>query len=97
MNDIVGQGQINIAGTTLNTGNPLSKIFTIRTYNPLACTVRLERYDDLTSSTEVLFEFALAAGDTLTDTTVYVLKENDQLILYSDIAGTAYYVYGTEY
>jgi hypothetical protein len=100
MTEIIEQGQVSVTGTTLYTGGilePITRIFVIRTYNPLPYVVRLERYNAATTSTEVLFEFTLAGGDTLTDSTLYGLKLNDQLILYSDIVGTSYYVYGQEY
>jgi hypothetical protein len=100
MAEIIEQGEVSILGTVLCTGDSYTiatKVFTIRTYNPSAYVIRLERYNAATTTTEVLFEFSLSAGDTLTDTTTYAVKENDQLILYSDIIGTSYYVYGASY
>jgi hypothetical protein len=100
MAEIINQGQVSLLGTTIYTGSvgPLStKISLLRFYNPLAFVLTLTRYDAITVSTETLYEFNLAAGDTITDNTIYALKPGDQLIVYSNIPGTSYYVYGIDY
>lgn len=94
------QGDLSIAGTVLATGSsalPLTKVITLSFNNPLAYILTLEKYDALTTSTIVLYEVTLAAGDTINDTLVYVLNAEDTLTAYSNILGTTYYIYGLDY
>ena len=94
------QGDLSIAGTVLATGSsalPLTKVITLSFNNPLAYILTLEKYDALTTSTIVLYELTLAAGDTINDTLVYVLNAGDTLTAYSNILGTTYYIYGLDY
>jgi hypothetical protein len=94
------QGDLSIAGTVLATGSsalPLTKVITLSFNNPLAYILTLEKYDALTTSTIVLYEVTLAAGDTINDTLVYVLNAGDTLTAYSNILGTTYYIYGIDY
>ena len=100
MAEFVKQGEVDVAGTILYIGsdNPLlTKILTLRFYNPLAYVLTLERYDALSASSETLYELNLSAGDTVTDGLTYALKEGDELVVYSNIPGTTYYVYGIDY
>jgi hypothetical protein len=105
MVEFVSQGTVNdISGTVLYIGPESSilksitvKILTLSFNNPLAYVLTLERYDALTSSTIVLYELTLAAGDTVNDTLVYALNAGDTLTAYSDIPGTSYYIYGIDY
>jgi hypothetical protein len=100
MAEIIEQGELSVLGTTLATGTTASlstKITTMRFYNPLAYVLTIERYDGLTATSEVLYEFNLAAGDTVSDTLVYALKAGDKITAYSDIPGTTYYIYGLDY
>jgi hypothetical protein len=100
MAEFVAQGEVNILGTTLYTGSAsgvLTKITTLRFYNASAYTLRLERYDALTTSSEVIYDLTLSAGDTVSDNFLYALNPGDQLIVYTNIPGTTYYVYGIDY
>jgi len=100
MAEIVKQGQVSVIGTILYTGTFSSvstKITTLRFNNPSAYILRLDRYDAETSSTETLYQLTLSAGDTVTDPLLYALKEGDQLIVYSNVIGTSYYIYGIDY
>ncbi len=100
MAEIIAQGEVSLLGTTLATGSTgllSTKVVTMRFYNPLAYVLTIERYDALTTTTEVLYEFNLAAGDTVSDTLTYALKAGDKITAYSDIPGTTYYVYGLDY
>ena len=100
MAEIVKQGEVDVAGTILYIGsnNPLlTKILTLRFYNPLAYVLTLERYDAISASSEILYELNLSAGDIVTDGLTYALKEGDELVVYSNIPGTTYYVYGVDY
>jgi len=94
------QGDLSITGTVLATGSsgiPLTKVLTLSFNNPLAYVLTLEKYDALTTSTIVLYEVTLAAGDTINDTLTYVLNVGDTLTAYSNIVGTTYYIYGVDY
>lgn len=94
------QGDVSITGTLLATGSsatPLTKVITLSFNNALAYVLTLEKYDALTASTIVLYEINLAAGDTVNDTLTYALNAGDTLTVYSDIAGTSYYIYGFDY
>jgi hypothetical protein len=100
MSEFVKQGEIDIAGTLLYTGTQaavLSRVITLSFNNPLAYVLTLERYDAATTSTIVLYEINLAAGDTVNDTLTYALNAGDTLTVYSDIPGTSYYIYGLDY
>jgi len=100
MAEIIKQGEVDTTGTLLYTGtnSPLStKVTIMRFYNPLAYVLTLERYEDATGTTEILYELNLSAGDTVTDDLLYALKYNDTLTIYSDIPGTSYYIYGVDY
>jgi hypothetical protein len=100
MAEIIEQGEVNVLGTILATGvagAAATKVVTMRFYNPLAYVLTIERYDAATSTSRVLYEFNLAAGDTVSDTLTYALKPGDKLTAYSDIAGTTYYILGVDY
>ena len=100
MAEIIAQGEVSLLGTTLATGSSgtiSTKVLTMRFYNSSVYVLTIERYDALTATTEVLYEFNLAAGDTVSDTLTYALKAGDKLTAYSDIPGTTYYVYGLDY
>jgi len=94
------QGDLSIIGTVLATGSaavPLTKVITLSFNNALAYVLTLEKYSALTSSTIVLYEITLAAGDTVNDTLAYVLNAGDTLTAYSNIPGTSYYIYSIDY
>ena len=100
MAEFVEQGEVDILGTTLYTGTggiAYAKISLLRFYNPLAYVLTLERYDALTATSEVIYRLSLSAGDTVTDDLLYALDTGDKLVVYSDIPGTTYYVYGVDY
>ena len=100
MTEIIEQGELSLLGTILATGSTASlstKVITMRFYNPLAYVLTIERYDAVSATSEVLYEFNLAAGDTVSDSFTYALKEGDKLTAYSNISGTTYYIYGLDY
>jgi hypothetical protein len=101
MAEIIEQGEIDIAGTVLYTGTfssgSNSKIIQLKFYNSLAYVLTLEKYDAATATSKVLYSLTLNAGDSITDSAIYALKEGDKLIAYSDIPGTSYYTYGFDY
>lgn len=100
MAEFVKQGEVAIAGTILYTGSDgsiLTKVSSLRFYNALAYVLTLERYDAASATSETLYELNLDAGDTVTDDLLYALNKGDKLVVYSDIPGTTYYVYGLDY
>ena len=101
MAEIIEQGEVSIAGTILYTGSAGSgastKVLQLKFYNPLAYVLTLERYDAATATSKILYSLTLDAGDSVTDSATYALKEGDRLIVYSDIAGTSFYIYGLDY
>lgn len=101
MAEIIEQGEIDIAGTVLYTGSAGSgastKVLQLKFYNPLAYVFTLERYDAITATSKILYALKLNAGDSVTDSAIYALKEGDRLIAYADIPGTSYYIYGLDY
>lgn len=100
MAEFVKQGEVDIAGTILYIGGDsavLTKITTLRFYNPSAYVLTLTRYDAISATTETLYRLSLGAGDTVTDDLLYALNTGDELVVFSDIPGTTYYVYGIDY
>ncbi len=101
MVEIIKQGQVDITGTILYTGTSstlsTTKISQLKFYNPLPYVLTLQRYDAASASTETLYEFTLDAGDSVNDTALYALNVGDQLIVYSSIPGTSFYIYGLDY
>lgn len=94
------QGDLSTSGTVLYTGTSgavLTKVMALRFNNPLAYDLLLEKFEALTSTTTIIYDLSLSAGDTVTDNLVYALNPGDQLIATSNIAGTTYYVYGLDY
>ena len=100
MTEFSNQGELSITGTVLMTGGPpivvLDKLIGIRFNNPLAYSVQLYKYEALTLTTTLLYNLNLSAGDTFTDNLIYILNNGDQLIAYSNILGTSYYIYGAK-
>jgi hypothetical protein len=100
MAEFVKQGEVDLSGTILYTGGTsttLTKIIALRFYNSVAYVLTLERYDAVTATSEVMYGLTLDAGDTVTDNLSYALNSGDQIIVYSDVPGTTYYVYGIDY
>jgi hypothetical protein len=95
------QGDLSVTGTTLYTGTSggasLTKILNLRFNNPLAYSLKLEKYEASSSTTTTIYDLSLDAGDTVTDNLSYALNPGDELIATSDIPGTTYYVYGFDY
>jgi hypothetical protein len=95
------KGDIAITGTILYTGSDsnisLTKVLILRFNNPAAYDLKLEKYEASTTTTTTIYDLTLAAGDTVTDNLSYALNPGDQLIVTSNIVGTTYYIYGTDY
>jgi hypothetical protein len=102
MAEFSNQGTLSLTGTALATGTKtvtgvLDKVMIMRFNNPLAYSIQLYRFEFLTSTTTLIYDLSLAAGDTVTDNLTYALNDGDQLIAYSNIPGTTYYTYGLNY
>ena len=95
------QGNIAVTGTILYTGSisniSLTKVLILRFNNPAAFQLRLSKFEAATSTTTIIYNLNLSAGDTLTDNLSYALNPGDRLIATSSIAGTTYYIYGIDY
>jgi hypothetical protein len=96
------QGTLSTTGTVLATGTTsvnaiLSKVMNLRFNNPLAYTIQLYKYDAATTTTTLLYNLSLSAGDTVTDNLTYALNPGDELKAFSNIVGTTYYAYGITY
>lgn len=101
MGEFSKQGDLSTLGTVLYTGSSggalLTKISTLRFNNSSAYTLVLKKFEAATSTTTVIYNLTLSAGDTVTDNLLYALNPGDQLIASSNIAGTTYYIYGIDY
>jgi hypothetical protein len=94
------QGILSITGTLLATGGAntiFTKVFNLRFNNPLAYTIQLYKYEAATTTTTLIYNLSLSAGDTVTDNFTYALNPGDELKAFSNIAGTTYYAYGIIY
>ena len=98
MAEFIKQGNLSVTGTVLytGTGTALSKVILLRFNNPAAYDLTLEKFDYTTSTSIVVYDLSLSAGDTVTDNLIYGLKPGDQLIATSNIIGTTYYMYGID-
>lgn len=102
MAEISKQGDLALTGTVLYTGSSnggvyLTKILSLRFNNPVAYDLKLEKFEFATTTTTVIYDLSLSAGDTVTDNFTYALNPGDQLIATSNVAGTTYYLYGADY
>ena len=95
------QGDVSTIGTIICTGSSgttfMTKVSILRFNNPAAYNLKLEKYEASTSTTTTIYDLTLSAGDTVTDNINYALNPGDQLIATSNIVGTTYYAYGTDY
>jgi hypothetical protein len=102
MAEFSNSGTLSTTGTILATGNRnlttvLTKVMNLRFNNQLAYSIQLYKYDVATTVTTLIYDLTLAAGDTVTDNMAYALNVGDQLIAYSNIPGTTFYMYGINY
>lgn len=101
MAEFTQQGDLSLTGTVLYTGTSggvlFSRVINMRFNNPVAYDLKLEKYEASTSTTIVIYDLSLSAGDTVTDDLLYLLNPGDELIASSNVAGTTYYLYGMDY
>ena len=84
-------GTADPTGTIIFTGTPGgANIYSLRFNNSVAYDITVSRFDELTGTSIDLYTLNLAAGDTVTDSYTYILKENDYIQVTSSIAGTIY-------
>ena len=102
MAEISKQGDVSTTGTILYTGSSnggvyLTKVISLRFNNPAAYDLKLEKFEFATTTTTVIYDLSLAAGDTVTDNFTYALNPGDELIVTTNVLGTTYYLYGSDY
>lgn len=98
--EIVLQGFIGVGSFTIYTVpvGMKAKIVSLRVSNIVnAYTFKLSKYTYSTTTTYDIYDLSLAAKDTVTDTFLYLLEENDQLVFETNDANTSYLVYLQEY
>jgi hypothetical protein len=89
----VEQGDVGLTNTTIKTNSVYGSITIVnflRFRNPAAYTLTLSRYSKKTNRTDVVYQYALSAGDTVVDTTQYILNYGDVLYVRSSVTGTIY-------
>jgi hypothetical protein len=89
---IVKQGVLAVGSNIVFTG-ATSKTYTIESImlnNPLAYNVEIKRFDHLANTTITLSKLTLDPGDTVFDTTKYLINQRDKLIIENPIGGTNY-------
>lgn len=91
-------GKLSVTGTVLLTGGSstggLNKLFTVRFNNAVSYNIQLYIYEASSTTTTLIYALNLSAGDTVTDDLDYALNKGDQIIAYSSVVGTSYYIYG---
>jgi len=90
------QGDVGLTNTNLVTSNSLNKVVNVismRFRNDAAYVLTVSRYSKKYNRTDVLYEYNLSAGDTVLDTSGYVIDHDDILYAKSDIPGTTYLIY----
>jgi hypothetical protein len=101
MAEFSNQGVLSITGTVLLTGGTstvaLNRLLTLRFNNPVSYNIQLFIYKASTATTTLIYALNLSAGDTVTDDLNYALNNGDQIIAYSSVVGTTYYIYGITY
>jgi hypothetical protein len=90
----MSQGILPIGVTTVYSP-PVGKngqVTMIKFYNAAAYDITLSRYDSVAASSIDIYSLNLAAGDSLTDSSIYLFAENDQLNVTTTVANTSYIV-----
>lgn len=93
------QGSLVAATPTVVYTCPVGKtavVQSIRVYNPAGYVFSLGKHDNGVG-TVLVYQVTLSAGDTLTDSNPMVLKPNDYVELTSNIGGTNYVIYISEF
>jgi hypothetical protein len=84
-------GTVDITGTILYTAPAGgATISALRFSNPAAYDITISRFDNIDGTTLDLYSLSLAAGDIVSDTYNYTLKDGDYIMLTSSVVGTVY-------
>jgi hypothetical protein len=89
----IDQGDVGLTDTAIKTNGVYGSITIVnflRFRNPAAYTLTLSRYSKKANRTDVVYQYALSAGDTIVDTTQYILNYGDTLYVKSSVTGTIY-------
>jgi hypothetical protein len=87
------QGEVGLTDTIISKNNVFqstSIVNGMRFRNGSAYTLTVSRYSKVANRTDILYQYALSAGDTVLDTTAYMLDYGDILYAKSNVAGTIY-------
>jgi len=101
MGEFTKTGKLSVTGTVLAVGGPssagLNRLFTVRFNNAVSYNIQIYIYEAGSATTNLMYALNLSAGDTVTDDFSYALNKGDQIIAYSSVVGTSYYIYGATY
>jgi hypothetical protein len=101
MAEFTKTGKLSVTGTVLAVGGPssvgLNRLFTVRFNNAVSYNIQIYIYEASSATTILMYALNLSAGDTVTDDFSYALSNGDQIIAYSSVVGTSYYIYGATY
>lgn len=88
------EGVITVGGSTIFTVPPGKsyQVLALRVNNPAAYDFTVSKYTASSATTYTIYTLSLSAGDTVTDSWLYMFEPGDQLILDSSIAGTTYII-----
>lgn len=87
------QGELGLTDTIIQKSNvyqSFAVVSSLRFRNASAYILTVSRYSKAANRTDVLYQYNLSAGDTVLDTTTYLLDYGDILYAKSNIAGTIY-------
>lgn len=90
---MIKQGEVGLTDTIIQKNNVyqgIGVVSALRFRNSAAYTLTVSRYSKEANRTDVLYQYALSAGDTVVDTTTYILDYGDILYAKSNVAGTVY-------
>lgn len=84
-------GTVDVTGTILYTGPAGgATISALRFNNPAAYDITISRFNNIDGTTLDLYTLNLSAGDTISDTYNYTLKDGDYIMVTSSVPGTVY-------
>jgi hypothetical protein len=95
---MITQGDIGTSDTLI-AGNPKYSasmmVLSIRFRNSAAYVLTVSRYSKSADRTDILYQYTLAAGDTVLDASSYTLEKGDLLYARSSVSGTTYLLQST--
>lgn len=90
---IIEQGELGLTDTVIKNNNVYGSITIVsllRFRNASSYVLTLSRYSKKSNRTDIIYQYTLAAGDTVLDATQYLLNNGDILYARSSVAGTTY-------